>query len=160
MSTNDNIQVKNLKIRNELYEQVCKPGWENISGIINKLIAIGNEEAIGSIKEFISRKELEPYYLFYNELIALQIAIEIYELEKATDSRIFLGTSNMAELIEKINYMRFQLIRIDNDIPADDYFCQAVINSAISTAAINVLIERNCFDKVKVRDEIDRLMGE
>ena len=148
------IYLDNLLKREELYENICEPYWDKIEYIINSLITLGTEEGWMLLKKFLLKEEIEPYFLFYNDLYDLKTATEIYEIDKD----FFVGCCTIKQIIEKINYNRFMLLRLENGIAVEDKWINEIATNKKMLLVLDNLIDKNCFDKIFARKKLNKMV--
>ncbi len=144
-----------FKVREKYQEEIgFEIGWgERLPNALNK------------VKEYFDRGELEEAFRevdsFYdstlssNEINRIIILREIYQAEKK-NGRIFFFEPELdyISLMQKLQALRFLLIRVEHDRPQEDYslIFELMNDEKISLHSLSVLIEHTCCFKEKVVD--------
>lgn len=152
--------VSDIRERQQVYDNICKSNWPKLLQQINRLLEIGTEAALQVLMEMQNKPEFRVYYLFYNELYVLKLASEIYmqEKERIINNHIFQGVNSLNILQKRMNQNKFQLLRLNFDIDLDVYWKQQAETGIISKVALNRMIEAYCFDKMKVKNRLYRIL--
>lgn len=116
--------VEQMLQRQNIYHNICEKNWKSLCDMINGLLQIGTEQAWDKLGFILNKEELQIYELFYNEWNLLKQAYDIYQNEKKQkiSRTIFENTVSINHLEQKMNCLKFGLLRLDNQIPIDEAF--------------------------------------
>lgn len=124
--------------------------WENLSRQLEQqlkaMMVTGEWDAVAQVINAYHEKNYKS-----SGLEVLAVMSEIYQMEQAMGrtKSFFAGASDYRQMYEKYMWVRFQLIRMELDLPREE-FCQMeemIRNDEVSYEAVSVIMLHSIVDK-------------